>query len=108
MDIRFHPVGMTRHLQRIHDPLPIHPGIEAHGLAAVEKAIHVIVEERPDAIVKAHPLPHAVAQHEAAVIDRDHGLVPVLERTIDVDADIGVARILQRVMGGDHVRSPYW
>jgi hypothetical protein len=65
MDIRLHPVRRARHLQRLEDPRPVHPRIEAHRLAAVEEAVHVRVEEGPDAIVKAHPLPHPVAQQEA-------------------------------------------
>ena len=32
---------------------------------SLEEAIHVFVEERPLAIVEAHALPHAIAEHEA-------------------------------------------
>ena len=98
--IRDHPIGAPRPLERLENTRAVHPNIKANGFAAIEKAIHMLIEKSPDAVVKAHPLPHAVAQKKPAVIDRDRRLGTRLERAIDVDQDVAVARIFEGVMGG--------
>ncbi|MNL71109.1 hypothetical protein D3C87_1962130 [compost metagenome] len=47
------------------------------------------------ALVQPQPFPDAVAQHEAGIEDRDHGFLSRLQRVVDRDQDIRVARIIR-------------
>ena len=58
------------------------------------------IEKWHAAIDQPQTLPHAVAENEAGVEHGDHGLVAGIERAVDGDEDIRVARINFDVVEG--------
>ena len=99
MHIRLHPVGLLRRPHRRADTLLVHAHIERDRLAGVEEAVHVLIEKRPDPVIKPHPFPDTVPQHEARVIDRHFRLVAVDDLPVHIDADVAVADVLVGFMG---------
>ena len=99
-----HPVGFCGHLQRIVDVCAGHGDVERYGFAAVKETVHMFVKERPCAVVKAHALPHAVAQHETRIVDRNHGFGAVFEGAVHVNLDVAIAGIFFGVVCGLAVR----
>ena len=69
-----------------------------NGLGASEESVEVHVEKRENAVVQADAFPNAIAHEEAAVENRDLGVVTGEELAIDVDLDICVALIGNRSM----------
>ena len=57
--------------------------IQLDRFAAIEKPIEVLVEKGPDAAVEPQPLPHAVTQQKARVVDRHLGLGPGYQFPVD-------------------------
>jgi hypothetical protein len=54
--------------------------VEVDGERRFEQPFEMLVDEGPAPVVEAQPLPHAVAQHEARVVDADHRLALRLQR----------------------------
>ena len=54
--------------------------------------------------IEPQTLPHAVPQHEPAVIDGNLGLVLRHNAPVDVDLDRLVPGVLLRLMGSDMIR----
>ncbi len=94
-----HGVGRRRPVQRGEDAGAVHADVDADGAAGGEEAVEVIVEEHPFAVVEPQPLPHAVAEQEAGIVDRDGRLGTRLQFTVHPDQDIVVARIVLGVVG---------
>ena len=95
-----HAVGDPHLLQRRHDAGPVAADVEVDGARRLEQAVEVVVEEGPAPVVQAQPLPDAVAEQEAGIVDRDGRLRPGLQRAVDPDQDLRVAGVLLRGMGG--------
>ena len=66
---------------------------------ALPEPVEVLVEERRVAADDAQALPDAVAQHETGVEDRHHRALPRHQVAVDVDQDVGVARVVGEVVG---------
>ena len=67
--------------------------VEVDGARRLEEAVEVVVEEAPAAVVQAEPLPDAVAEHEARVVDRDARLGARHEAAVHPYEDVLVARV---------------
>ena len=68
---------------------------DVHGdrLGALEQPVEMAVEEGELAPVDAQALPHAVAEHEAAIEHRHDRLCARLQLAVDVDEDRRVPRV---------------
>ena len=99
MHVVVHVVRLGRLPQRFGNARFVHADIHRHGFAGVEEPVHVLIEKRPCAVIEAHALPDAVAQHETTVIDRDLGLVAVDDVAVDVDLDVAVADVFVSGVG---------
>jgi hypothetical protein len=56
----------------------------------------MLIEKRGMALRNAKAFPDAVAEHEARVEHRHDRLVALLDRAVDVDQDVAVARVFLR------------
>ena len=82
------PLARERVVDRLRQLGAVQADVEHHRLRAFEQPVEVGVEEQRVAASHAQPLPDAVAEHEAAVEHRHHGLGPGLQRAIDPDPDV--------------------
>ena len=81
--------------------------VEHERLRAFVQAVQVRFEEQRLSADDAEALPHAVAEHEAAVEHGYHGLVAGFQRAVDPDEDVGVAGIVGGMLGAlGHAESP--
>ena len=72
---------------------------EAEERALIDEATKVIAEEGEFAVVDSDPFPHAVAEHEPAVEDRNGGLGSRNLLAVDPDEDRIVASVVVVVVG---------
>ena len=93
MDALVHPVGVERVVQPLRQLLARQADIHRDRLGAFEQPVEMAVEEGEAAAVDPKPLPHAVAEHEAAVEHRDDRLGARLQLAVDVDQDRSIARV---------------
>ena len=54
----------------------------------------MFVEERPFAVIQPQPFPHAITQHEPAVIDANDGLIAGHNFTVHIDKDRLIADVV--------------
>ena len=77
--------------------------VQIDRLRRLEQAVDVFVKEGPLAVVKADAFPHAIAQHEAGIVDRDDRLRLGLQLPVHPDQDVFVAGVFFRLMGRNMV-----
>jgi hypothetical protein len=77
--------------------------VEVDGERGFEQALDVVVEEGPAPVVEADALPHAVAQHEAGVVDADRRLALGLQRPVHPDEDLLVPGVFLGGVRADFV-----
>ena len=76
MHIMMHIIGRACLFQSVHKTGAIHGQVQVNRLGRLEQPIKMLIQERPAPVIKPQPLPHAIAQHEAAIENTDRGLGP--------------------------------
>ena len=93
------PLASSVSRMRARELRAIEADVEQEGFRAFVQAVEVRVEEQRLPAGDAEALPHAVAEHEAAVEHGHHGLVAVLQHAVDRDQDVGIAGIVCGMLG---------
>ena len=77
MYICLHVIGVNCFPDCRSELLPRLPNVEVYIKRGLKKAIKMLVQKRQHAIVEAQPFPDAIAQHEARIVNRDFGIIPM-------------------------------
>src|SRR6056297_4288495 len=88
MGVTLHVVGLLCLYYGLKHLISGHPDIEINGFRGLEQPVEMFINKGPGPVIKAKPLPYAIAQHEAAVIDADDGLMARNDPAIQPDADL--------------------
>ena len=97
-----HVIGGQRCVDRGDHLLARQAEIERDVTRPTVEPLDMRIEEQHRALVKPQPLPHAVAQHEACVEDRDLCLVLWNKLPVQPDLEVGVARVGGEVLTSGH------
>src|SRR6186997_1415103 len=93
MDSLAHAVGVERVVEPLGQRLARQADSHRDSLRALEEPVEMAVEKLDFALVDAKPLPDSVAEHEAAVENRNRRLLARLQFAVEVDEDRRVARV---------------
>jgi len=103
MHVVVHIIGGKRRLDRVLQFVASFADVEIDVTRRFVQAVEMIIEKWDVAFIEPEPLPDTITQHEAAVVDRDLGIISMDDLTVDIDHDVVVARILLGFVGGDVV-----
>src|SRR5262245_58247655 len=93
MDPVSHLIGIKTVEDPLHERIRRQPDIHEDGFGALIKPLDMFFQESDTADMDAQAFPYAVAEDEARVEYRDHGLGARIEFAIDRDQDVLIARI---------------
>ena len=97
--IAMHAVGVEGGVDRAGQLRAVQADVEQDRLGAFVQPVQVRIQEQRMPAEHAEPFPDAVAKHETAVEHRHHRLAAVLHHAVDGNEDVGVARIVGRMLG---------
>ena len=103
MDVGGHIVGGERVVDRLRQLGAGFADVEVDEERGLVEAVEVFVEKRDMTVIEPEPLPNAISEHEAAVVDRDLRLIAVDDFTINVDQDVIVPVVGRSIVGGDMI-----
>ena len=99
MGISRHAVGTGRPIQRVENLRAIHAEFDTRRFQTGEEAVHVSIEKGPLAVIEPHAFPHAVAEQEARIVDRNFRVVAMHDVAVYINLDIPIADIVFCVVG---------
>ena len=102
-----HVVGAHRAIERVGDLFARQPDVEGNRFRALKEPIQMFVEEDKDIVMQPQSLPHAIADQEAAVKDRNLGLITRHQFAVDVDQDVFVAFVGYRIVRSSIHGAPF-
>ena len=70
------------------------PDIDSYGAGAVVEPPQMVLDQHQSAVAQPDTLPHAVAEAETSIEDRDQCLGATHEPPVEPDQEVAIARIL--------------